>query len=176
LVIVTPPAFTLVLGDAFPLQAEAQDVSGQLIPTATFFWSSSDTTIVTVSDLGIVHAKAAGTAEIAANTEGKFAIATVTVASVLAPVESVVVTPGTSTIARRGNVDLAARLYDKDGQELLGRPITWSASDTSIATVSSTGAFTASVHAKNKTGKTTITATSEGKMGTMQVTVSLLGL
>ena len=51
-------------------------------------------------------------------------------------------------------VDLSARVLDEDGEEVTGTTVTWSSSDTNIATVSSSGVMTAVA-----TGWVTLTAT-----------------
>jgi len=62
---------------------------------------------------------------------------------------------------------LTADVRDQSGNPLTGRAISWSSSNTGIATVSSSGGVTAIA-----VGAATITATSEGKSGSANVTVS----
>jgi probable HAF family extracellular repeat protein len=59
-------------------------------------------------------------------------------------------------------------LKDVNGNILTGRTVTWSSSNPSLATVSSTGVITAVAPG----GPVTITATSEGAQGTVQITVT----
>ncbi|HVE35227.1 MAG TPA: Ig-like domain-containing protein [Gemmatimonadaceae bacterium] len=79
------------------------------------------------------------------------------------------VTPSPATVRKGSNVTLTAILQDASGNTLglTGRVVTWSSSDTSKATVSSTGV----VHGVAE-GTAVITATSEGKSGTSTVTVT----
>jgi uncharacterized protein YjdB len=88
------------------------------------------------------------------------------VAVSLAPVATVVVTPADPTVAVAKTITLAARLTDAAGNELSGRTVTWSSSNTGTATVTSAG-----VVRGIKRGSVTITATSEGKKGSTTVKV-----
>ncbi len=84
-----------------------------------------------------------------------------------AAVATVDVSPATSNLASQQTVQLTAVLRDAAGGQLNGRAITWSASPSQNATVSTTGLVTAVAP-----GAVTITATSEGKAGSAQVTVA----
>ncbi len=83
-----------------------------------------------------------------------------------APVATVVVSPPATTLAPQQTVQLTAALRDAAGNSLSGRSIAWSASPSQGATVSGTGLVTAIA-----AGVVTVTATSEGKSGSAQVTV-----
>jgi hypothetical protein len=83
-------------------------------------------------------------------------------------VASVTVSPGTPSILVGTAVRLAAYTTDAQGNTLSGRAITWSSSAEAVATVSATGLVTG----VSAGGPVTITATSEGQLGTAQVTVT----
>lgn len=83
------------------------------------------------------------------------------------PVATVTVTPASSSISVGQTVQLTAATRDANGNSLTGRTVTWSTSNSSIATVSSTGLVSG-----GSAGTATITATSEGRNGTAQVTVT----
>lgn len=83
-----------------------------------------------------------------------------------APVATVSVEPGTVTLVPEQTSQLAATAKDQAGGVLTGRTIAWSSSAPAVASVSTTGLVTALA-----AGTTTITATSEGKSGTAEVTV-----
>jgi trimeric autotransporter adhesin len=82
------------------------------------------------------------------------------------PVNAVSVAPGTVSLAAGDTTTLHATLTDSTGAVLLGREITWSTSDASIATVLATG-FVRAV----APGSATVTATAEGHSGSAVVTV-----
>jgi hypothetical protein len=83
------------------------------------------------------------------------------------PVATVAVTPPTATVQVGSGVQLAVALADSAGRALSGRTVTWSTSQTGVATVSTTGLVTSLA-----AGTVTITATSEGKTGSATVTVT----
>jgi uncharacterized protein YjdB len=85
---------------------------------------------------------------------GASAALTFTISQV--PVASVQVEPATATVQIGATFALAARTLDAHGQEL-HRPVLWTSSDTTKATVSPTG-----VVSGRAAGAVTITATSEG--------------
>lgn len=80
------------------------------------------------------------------------------------PVAAVTVTPSDLSIVIGSTAQLRAHPRDAAGAQLFGRAVTWSSSNTTIATVSNAGVVSA--HA---TGSVSITATSEGKTGTATV-------
>lgn len=82
------------------------------------------------------------------------------------PVARVTLTPGTATVDRDQTLQLQATLVDADGAPLTRRTVTWVTSDPIVATVTAAGV----VHA-HAAGAATITATSEGRIGTAAVTV-----
>jgi len=82
-------------------------------------------------------------------------------------VVSVAVSPSSASPAPGGSVQLTATPQDGGGNALLDRLVTWSSTNTAVATVSSTGLVTAVA-----SGSATIRATSETKVGTAAITVS----
>ena len=83
------------------------------------------------------------------------------------PVGSVVVTPDVVSLQTGETVQLAAAVLDAAGQPLV-RPVAWSSSAPTLATVDTTGLVTALA-----AGAVTITATSEAKAGTAALTVDV---
>ncbi len=88
-----------------------------------------------------------------------------------APVATVTVTPPATTLVPQATQALTAATLDASGNPLTGRPVSWSTSAQSVATVSSAGLVTAV-----GPGSATITATSEGKSGSAAITVDDGGL
>ncbi len=85
-----------------------------------------------------------------------------------APVASVAVSPGTPSILVGTAVQLSAATKDAQGSTLSGRAITWSSSAEAVATVNATGLVTG----VSAGGPVTITATSEGQLGSAQIWVT----
>src|SRR5439155_19288949 len=103
----------------------------------TVAWSSSDATVATVSYSGLVCGVTPGTATITATSEGKSGTSAVTVTPV--PVASVDVTPPSGSVQAGQTVPLTATPKDAGGTPLSGRTVTWSSSNTAVATVSNGG-------------------------------------
>ena len=167
-VALTPPSNTLIVAQTVQLSAATKDASGNVLTGRAVSWSSSSTGIATVSSAGLVTAVAPGSATIFATSESKSGSAAITVTAV--PVNAVTVTPPTSTLVVGGAVQLTAAVTDAGGHPLTGRTITWVSTTPSVATTSNTGLVTAIA-----VGTTDITATSEGKADTTQITVQTCG-
>jgi uncharacterized protein YjdB len=158
-VTITPSTDSLPPGSSVALHA-ALDGGG----SGTFFWSSENTSIATVSASGVVTAIALGSVHIAASSGGKSGVATITV--IPPAVASVRVSPTSAAINVSGTVHLQAEPLDASGNVLDGRTVTWSSSNEAVATVDNTGVVTGV-----SAGAATITATSEGKSGTAGIGV-----
>ncbi|MFR0556730.1 Ig-like domain-containing protein, partial [Pseudoscardovia radai] len=132
----------------------------------TVTWSSSDSSVASVDSTGTVTMLKAGTATITATTTNSLsASVTVTVTGQVTPVESVSVTPTSLDMLKGDTAQLTATVAPSTATV---KRITWSSSDSSVASVDSTGKVTAV-----KRGTATITATSNnGKTATVPVTVT----
>ncbi|CAN5796606.1 hypothetical protein BH23GEM5_BH23GEM5_08010 [soil metagenome] len=91
----------------------------------------------------------------------------VTFTVTLVPISRLVVVPGTATIQVGNTVDLDAVALSAAGDTLTGRTVTWTSTDTTIATVSGTGLVTGV-----RIGTVTIRATSEGQTAEASITVT----
>jgi hypothetical protein len=87
------------------------------------------------------------------------------------PVATVTVTPPSSTIAPGETVQLAATANDASGAALAGRTITWSSSNSAVATLSTSGLVTGAAE-----GDVIITASAEAKSGSAAVRVQMEAL
>jgi uncharacterized protein YjdB len=163
-VTVTPQNPTVRVSETTQLAAETRDANGAVLTGRMVTWSSSDLTKATVSATGVVTGVAAGTATITATSEGRTGTTTVTVTP--GPVASVTVAPQNPSVREGATLQLTATTRDASGAVVTGRMVTWTSSNTAIATVSGTGMVTGVAP-----GTATITATSEGRSGTTTVTV-----
>ena len=163
---VSPASVSITKGATATLTATPMDNLGNPLTGRIVTWASSNTGAATVSSTGVVTGAGAGTATITATSEGMNGTAHVTVAVTATPVASVSVTPASASVIIGATQQLTASPKDSGGNTLTGRTITWSSSNTSVATVAASGLVTAVA-----TGSATITATSEGQTGTSQITV-----
>ena len=164
LVRVSPTAANVFVGSTTPLTGEVLDTGGGLLHGYTIAWTSSSPTVATVNASGIVTGVALGNVVVTARAAGLSGTAVVSVRPV--PVATVNVAPTTGSVAVGKNLQLTVSLLDAAGNVLTGRPISWSSANVATATVSSAG-----VVRGVKRGTTTITTTSEGKIGTASITV-----
>jgi len=163
-VVVSPATAALPVGGTVQLTVTLSDANDNTLTGRPVACSTSAPTVATVSRSGLVTGKAAGSATITATSEGKTGSAAVTVT--LVPVASVVVSPATLTLPVGSAAQLIVTLKDASGRTLTGRPVAWTSSAPTVATVSPSGLVTA-----NAVGAATLTATSEGRSGTSALTV-----
>ena len=143
--------------------------SRQLTPTVlpanakyTLTWSINNTSVATVSQSGLLVGKSAGAADLTVKAQnGVYAMLRVVVSE--STPTSVSVSPSSLSVTEGESKYLSATVYPSTASQ----SVSWSSSNTSVATISSTGKVTAI-----KAGTATMTArTSNGKTGTCSVTV-----
>lgn len=162
---VVPSATTLDLRvtGTRALTATARDSSGNPL-TRPIGWISSNASVAVVSPDGQVTGNSPGTTTILAASEGVTGSVAVTVSPI--PVSSVSVTPAAQTVMVTQSLSFSAALADSANRVLTGRAISWNSSDPNVVSILATG-----VAAAIAPGTVTITATSEGKTGSVQLTV-----
>ena len=165
-VTISPASVNLQTGQTSQLAATLKDANGNVLTGRTVTWSSDNASVATVSGTGLVTAAGAGSATITAMSEGKSGTASVTVSNI--PVASVTVSPPTANLTVGQAVQLTATPKDANGNPLTGRPVSWTTSDGTIASVNGGGLVTGVAAG----GPVTITATSEGQSGTAAISVT----
>ena len=130
-------------------------------------WSSNNTSVASVSSSGIVTAKAAGTATITVKTNdgGKTATCTVTVTAAKVTVTSVSLNKTSMSMTVGDTQTLTATVLPSNADD---KSVSWSSSNSSVASVSASGIVTANV-----VGTATITVTTNdgGKTASCLVSV-----
>ena len=137
--------------------------------TSQAIWTSSNAAIATISTAGLATAVAAGSATIEASLSG---VNGSTGLTVIAPtLQSIAVTPANPSIAKGMTEQYTATgTYSDGSKQNLTSQATWTSSNTSIATVSTTGLATAAA-----TGSTKIQAFLGGLNGSTALTVTAAG-
>ncbi len=138
--------------------------------TRTVTWSSSNPSVASVDSTGLVTGVAAGSAIITAARGYKSGSATITVTSIgttgTESVASVAVSLAATSLNPGQTTQASATTYDSANNVLTGRAISWTSSNTLVATVSTSGLVIAV-----SAGSSQITATSEGKSGSATLNV-----
>jgi uncharacterized protein YjdB len=128
-------------------------------------WTSSNPAVATVSETGTVTALTAGSATITATSESESKTATYLV-SAYVPVTGVAFSGVATKIAKGATNQIAAVILPSNATT---KTVFWSSSDSSVATISSTGLITAI-----ETGTAIITVRTFDETKTATITVSVL--
>src|SRR3989442_1095386 len=166
-VMVTPGATSLPVGQATQFFATPTDASGNPVSGSEVTWSTSNTSVASVSASGLVRGVSTGNAKIKATSHGHSGSSDIAVT--VAPVASVTVNPASASGAVGQTVQLAATPKDASGNPLTGRTVTWATTNAAVATVNG-GGLVSGVAA----GAATITAASEGQSGAAAITVTVV--
>ncbi len=156
---------TIRVGDSTSIIATGVMSNGESVTISKPVWSTETIGIVAVDDNGIVRGLAAGQTTIMAELAGKAGTVVVTVTP--PPVARIELSDSSLTLVPTSHVTLHATLLDRMGRAITWRPLEWSTSDSSRATISQAGVVAAVAQ-----GSATISATSEGISATVQVTVT----
>ncbi len=177
-----PASMSLESGQSTLLQASVKDKNGNNV-TVKVAWSTSDASVATVDSTGTVRATGSGKATIKASSHGKGSHTRVKVSSPpvsgsptdtsstsssgsAGTVATITLTPRLDTLAVSETVNLTMVPRDASGHILTGISVSWSSSNTSVATVDG-GLVTA-----KGAGSATITAYSGGVSGTSSIVVT----
>ena len=148
------------------LQAATLDASGAPLTGRTVTWTSSNQSVATVDDSGVVTGVATGADTITATSEGQSGIAGIVVTSAVAG--SIVVAPTSVTVTTGQTSQLTATVKDAGGSVISGAPVAWTVDKPSVAIVGSTGLVSG-----QSAGTATVTATSGSVHVDVPVTVTL---
>ena len=130
-------------------------------------WTSSDTKVGTVSSSGVVSGKTVGTVTVTAKTADGGKKASTKVSVVPVAVSGVSVSPSQASVAVGATTTLKATVAPSDAAD---KSVSWTSSDTKVATVSSSGVVTGKAG-----GAVTVTVKTAdgGKTASAKVTVTV---
>lgn len=166
---VTPPNQVIKVGQKFQFQAQPVDANGNPLSGRLVTWSSSDATVASVDNTGLVTGVAVGPATITATSAGKSGSAAVSVGAQTPA--SITVAPTSVSITVGQTSQLSATVKDASGATISGAAVAWTIDKPSVASLSSSGLGTDTVTGVS-VGTATITATSGAVHTTVPVTVS----
>lgn len=153
------------VGASVVATAAGFDQNNASISTSVVAWSVGSPTVASISSSGVLTGLSAGTTTVVATVGAKTGNASLSVISPTAA--SITVTPTSVTLLVGATQTITATTFDNTNNVLTGRPITWTSSAPSVASVSAGGVVTAVA-----VGASTITATSDSKSATVAITVS----
>jgi len=162
---VTPDSAQLVRNDSIRLSVNALDGDGHLVTGVAVSFASDDTTIVTVTNLGVVHSGATlGRTSVRVRGGGAHRDVPVLVTATPA---FIAVRPADTTIFQYDSARFRAIIYDAAGDSIPGLSVTWESSDTAVATIAATGV----ARSRGTSGLATIIARRGFLAGQAQLTV-----
>jgi uncharacterized protein YjdB len=166
LVSLTPGSIVLAPNETRQLVAVPLDATGRELQGRSIAWLSSDTSVVAVSTSGVVTGLSPGITNVHAISEGSYASAEVRVSGPPGAVATVTLIPAAASVKIGESLQLATILEDAIRNVATDRPVTWTSSAPSVATVSANGRVTGV-----SAGSAVIEATSEQKVGSANITV-----
>ncbi len=129
------------VGETQQLTATVHDQNGAAISGASLTWSSSASTVASVSSTGLVTAEADGTATITATAGSATEAASVTVQQVAASITLSRTRLSFSSVGETRQLNATVR--DQNGVTISGASLTWSSDHPGVVRVSSSGQVTA---------------------------------
>jgi len=162
---ITPSSSNVFVGDVFTVHATVRDADGREIPGAQVTFASSDTTLALVGATGQVVALREGTAHITARSGELTGELTVPVHHLT--VSSVTLLGLADTLGSGDVVLFGVRVRGQGGRDVPGRAVKLASSNPATALIDPSGRVSAIAP-----GKTTISATVDGVVGTAVVVVS----
>ena len=162
---VSPKLLLIGVADTFQMSGAPLDSSGHPISGRVVTWTSSDDAIVHVLPLGRIVGHALGSVRVTGDAEGHTDTARVIVG---VPVDSVRISPASAIVAVGDTTRFTPTLYGRGGQTPTDPVVTWTSSDSSTASVDSSGLVTT-----HKTGGMTITAHADRAVRNAVVTITV---
>ena len=134
-VTIWPDTASVVVGASRRLDVIVQDEDGDTLSDRTVYWVTRDSSVVTVSESGLVRGIAIGTGEVAAVSEGVHDVAAVTVTpKPPARLEIVGDYQRVGTVGSTLSSELVVRATNEGGEGVAGVTVTWSVAEGSGST------------------------------------------
>jgi alpha-tubulin suppressor-like RCC1 family protein len=149
--------------------AAGKDQKGNPFPTGPIIWTTSKSSVATVSENGLVTAVAFGEAVISARDGVTQGGAKVTVGATPVATVEVIAIGSASQVVTDARLVAAVPKGGK-GETLVGRSASWTTSDASVATVAAVPGTSDAMVTILKPGTVKISATSEGVTGSADIT------
>lgn len=170
-VAINPTSKTLVLDDTYQLELTTTPAE-VTYPEVT--WSSSNSSVVSVDENGLVTAKGLGSATISAKVDGVVGTSTITV-SEFPPITGFELSASATKVDLNKSITLSIKNLQPNGASY--GDIKWSIDNTSLASISvnkNTGVCT--LTAKEQIGYVTVTAESNGVVKTQKIQITKIAV
>lgn len=155
---------SLVVGENQRATATVLTAKGVALTDRTIQWASSDNTVLTVTQTGLLFALKPGAVTLTASADGKTGNAQVAVTAI--PVHTLTIAPGTVRLRPGRTVRLEAQPRDANGTLLFDRPVFWTTSAPGVVSVAADGTVTGLA-----VGTATISARVDEKTATLEIPV-----
>jgi trimeric autotransporter adhesin len=132
--------------------------------TQSVLWSSSTSTVATITNLGLVTSLSTGSTTITAMLGSVNSSTTLTVSNV--KLVSITISPANGRVQKGTSLKFTATGHYSDGSTAILTNVTWRSSKNNLANIRSNGIL----HAK-KAGTLTVTASASGVTGSTSVTI-----
>jgi len=171
-IVLSPDSLLITDGAAHELTATVRDSAGNVLIAQPVTWSTSDPSGLTVSAAGLLTPLAEGIFSVHATLGGLSAYAGVEV-QFAGPAASVTLSPSPATVAAGDTIYLVPTVRDAAGHLLRNRPVTWTSSAPTTASVvgEASGLALAKVTGVSP-GQATVTGTSGTASGSASITVT----
>lgn len=138
---VEPPSVSLAVGQTHQLTGTFTNEEGE-DQSALIQWNTSAPDVVTVTPGGLVTAVAPGQAWVVAAAVGLADSTLVTVTDNASGVAKVVITTTQATLEVGATLQLTAKAYNGNDEEILAPVVIWESSNTNVLTISANGIAT----------------------------------
>ena len=170
-VTINPTSKTLVLNDTCLLNVLTTPAE---VTYPEITWSSSNSSVASVDENGIVTAKGLGSATISAKVDGVVGTSTITV-SEFPPITGFELSASATEVALNKSITLSIKNLEPSGASY--GDIKWSIDNTSMATISVNKTNgTCTLTAKEQTGYVTVTAESNGVVKTQRIQITKIAV
>lgn len=170
-VAINPTSKTLVLNDTYQLEAITTPAE---VTYPEITWTSSNSSVVSVDEKGLVTAKGLGSATISAKVDGVVGTSTITV-SEFPPITGFDLVASATEVGINKSITLSIKNLEPSGASF--GDIKWSIDNTSMATISVNKTNgTCTLTAKEQTGYVTVTAESNGVVKTQRIQITKIAV
>jgi uncharacterized protein YjdB len=161
---ITAPSPTMEVGQNMQVTVKYYDATSAQLSGKTVSYATSNSSVATVSNSGLITAAAPGPVTITATVDGVQGNLSITVNQV--PVFFILITPTNPSVRVGETVTLTAQPQNAIGQPLTGRAVSWASADPARATITLAGVVTGV-----SPGTVYIRASSEGKTDSVSLRV-----